>query len=201
MDDGFDVPIFHHGGKFERDINGDRYYVDGKMERFKALDVDLVFKKALEKLAKDLGYMKLNDMWWHEHTSINFEAGLHKLIGDKEINEMCEYTLNNHLKEFHIYLDHPVDVPLMPEPDQEPEPGADHMPEPIVVDSSSSDSYESVKDEAYKPPPPGYETVSSEGSSPKKSKKKKKKKRFNGKRKKKHVLSGERPSSGSGFGS
>ncbi|MED6177483.1 hypothetical protein PIB30_098529 [Stylosanthes scabra] len=175
--DGFVAPVFYHGGRFERCPNGDRYYVDGKVERFEAMDVDFVFKKALEELAKELGYIKLKDMFWHEHTIVNFEAGLHRLIGDREINEMCEYTINNHLKEFHIYLDHPVDVPLMPGPDDEPPP--------VVVDSSSSDSYESAEDEAYKPPPPGYETVSSESSSPKKSRRKKigtpKKKRFTGK--------------------
>ncbi|MED6213793.1 hypothetical protein PIB30_096794, partial [Stylosanthes scabra] len=86
--DGFVAPVFHHGGRFERCPNGDRYYVDGKVERFEAMDVDFVFKKALEELAKELGYIKLKNMFWHEHTLVNFEAGLHRLIGDREINEM-----------------------------------------------------------------------------------------------------------------
>ncbi|MED6138821.1 hypothetical protein PIB30_078094, partial [Stylosanthes scabra] len=50
--DGFVVPVFHHGGRFERGPNSDQYYVGGQVERFEAMDVDFVFKKALEELAK-----------------------------------------------------------------------------------------------------------------------------------------------------
>ncbi|MED6110505.1 hypothetical protein PIB30_043676 [Stylosanthes scabra] len=145
--DGFVVTVFHHAGRFERYANGDRHYVDGKVTRFAPMDVDFVNKQDLLEMAKEIGYMKLKNMFWHEHTSIIFEAGLHRLISDREINEMCDFALYNNLKEFHIYLDHPVDVPIMP--------GPDHEPEPIVVESSSSDSYESAEDEAYKPPLPG----------------------------------------------
>ncbi|MED6163771.1 hypothetical protein PIB30_083236, partial [Stylosanthes scabra] len=180
------IPIFHHGGRFVRNANGDRRYVDGQVTRFSAMDVDFVNKGGLLELAKEIGYIKINEMFWQEHVGINFEAGLHSLVGDKEINEMCEYTLNHNLKEFHIYLDHPVDVPIMPDPDP--------TEEPIAVESSSSNSYESAEDEAYKPPPP--EPNRKKFLTPKK------KKRFADKRTKKHVLSGEGSSgAGSGWGS
>ncbi|MED6138683.1 hypothetical protein PIB30_076769 [Stylosanthes scabra] len=146
--------------RFERFSNGDRHYVDRKVTRFQAMDVDLVNKEDLVEFAKDIGYINLKCMLWHEHTLIKFEAGLHSLAGDMEINDMCEYTLNNNLKEFHIYLDHLVDVPIMP--------GPNPVVEPIVVDSSSYGSYESAEDEAYNPLPPGYESDSSGSSSPKK---------------------------------
>ncbi|MED6204191.1 hypothetical protein PIB30_006947 [Stylosanthes scabra] len=116
----------------------------------------------------------------------------------RDINKMCEYTLNNNLKEFHIYLDHPMDVPILL--------GPDPVDDPIPVDSSSFDSYESAEDEAYKPSLPGYKSDSNGGSSPKKPIRKKiltpkKKRRFVDKRTKKHVLSGEGPAgAGSGRG-
>ncbi|MED6201937.1 hypothetical protein PIB30_100165 [Stylosanthes scabra] len=134
MMDGFVVPVFHHGGN----ANGDRCYVDGQVTRFSAMDVDFVNKGHLLELAKEIGYMKINEMFWQEHARINFDVGLYSLVGDREISEMCEYTLNHKLKEFHIYLDHPVDVPMMPEPDP--------AKEPVAVESSSSDSYESAED-------------------------------------------------------
>ncbi|MED6196334.1 hypothetical protein PIB30_046509 [Stylosanthes scabra] len=115
--------------------------------------------------------------------------------GDTDVNEMCDFTLSNNLIELHIYFEHPIDNPI--------------IPEVMLLESSSSYSYESVEDEAYKPPPPGYKTDDSEGDSPKKSRKAKskfvsprkkihtpRKTVYTGKRKDHHILSG----SGSGVG-
>ncbi|MED6117022.1 hypothetical protein PIB30_105806, partial [Stylosanthes scabra] len=55
-------------------------------------------------------------------------------------------------KEFHIYVEHVVDIPILVE-----EPVIVEEEPVIFDDSPSSDSYESAEDEAYKPPPTGYE--------------------------------------------
>ncbi|MED6217996.1 hypothetical protein PIB30_022907 [Stylosanthes scabra] len=92
---------------------------------------------------------------------INFEDGLHELEGDMDINNMCEFTLNNNLKEFYIYIEHVVNVIL-------------HADENMVISSdssssssssSSNDGYETPEDEPYKPPPHGFESESSGGVS------------------------------------
>ncbi|MED6161750.1 hypothetical protein PIB30_063721 [Stylosanthes scabra] len=89
-----------------------------------------------------------NAMFWLEPNVIEFDHGLHEIKSDRDINEMCDFTMMQNLREIHLCLDHPVDVPIAPE----------------VVDigsSSSSDSYESAEDEVYKPPP-GYESDDTE---------------------------------------
>ncbi|MED6182976.1 Nitrate reductase [NADH] 1 [Stylosanthes scabra] len=89
--------------------------------------------KDLETLGKEIGYLKFNRMCWHEPTVIEFDHGLHEIQGDRDINDMCDYTMMHNLSEIHIYLDHPADVPIAPE-------------EVMSGSSSSSDSYESAED-------------------------------------------------------
>ncbi|MED6179244.1 hypothetical protein PIB30_115305, partial [Stylosanthes scabra] len=62
-------------------------------------------------------------------------------------------------KELHIYVEHIVDIPEVVEDLVEgPDIVEETVKQPVILeDESSSDSYESAEDEAYKPPPPGYE--------------------------------------------
>ncbi|MED6188493.1 hypothetical protein PIB30_086481 [Stylosanthes scabra] len=200
------VPVFHHGGTLVTLPNGSVRYVDGKVKKYPPMDIDFVNWKDLETLGKQIGYFKFEAMYWHEPPVIEFGDGLHKIKGDKDINDMCDFTMMHNLTEIHIYLEHPIDVPIEPE-------------EVLSGSSSSSDSYESAEDEAYKPPPPGYESDDSEEESPRKTRRSKlvsprkkivnpKSKRYTGKWRKAHALSGSGSgatsgsgaSNGSGFG-
>ncbi|MED6166273.1 hypothetical protein PIB30_107598, partial [Stylosanthes scabra] len=100
--------------------------------------------------------------------------------------------------ELHIYFEHPIDNPITPEV-------------LLAESSSSSDSYESVEDEAYKPPPPGHDSDDSEEESPRKARKGKsvspvkkihipRRRSYTSKRKKAHILSGSGLAGGSGAG-
>ena len=89
-----------------------------------------------------------------DNNSLDIESGLHVINGNKELNEMCDYRLNNRdSNEVHIYFEHSVVEPKI-------------IDVVDVVDSSykesSSDDYESAKDEGYKPPPPGLDDESEE---------------------------------------
>ncbi|MED6201054.1 hypothetical protein PIB30_091282 [Stylosanthes scabra] len=82
-------------------------------------------------------------------------------------------------KEFHIYVEHVVDIPILVEEPMivEEEPVIVEE-EPVIFDDlPSNDSYESVEDEAYKPPPAGYEEDDSDFDPDMLKKKKKKKKK------------------------
>ncbi|MED6141186.1 hypothetical protein PIB30_100804 [Stylosanthes scabra] len=115
----FVVPVLHHGGKLVRLGDGTREYVGGAVKSCDPMDVDFVNLKDLETLGK--------------------KDGLHPLKRDSDVNDMCDFTLNNNLPEIHIYFEHPIDQPI--------------EPEELTESSSSSDSYESAEDEAYKPLP------------------------------------------------
>ncbi|MED6142205.1 hypothetical protein PIB30_111501, partial [Stylosanthes scabra] len=147
------VPVFHHGGTLVTLPNGSVRYIDGKVEKYPPMDIDFVNWKDLETLGKLIGYVRFEAMYWHEVPATEFRDGLHKIQGDRDINDMCDFTMMHHLDEIHIYLEHPIDVPIEAEVD-------------LSGSSSSSDSYESAEDEAYKPPPPGYESDASEDESP-----------------------------------
>ncbi|MED6112933.1 hypothetical protein PIB30_066255 [Stylosanthes scabra] len=154
-----------------------------------------------KELGKQIGYLKFKAMFWHELNVIEFDHGLHEIRSDRDINEMCDFTMIHNLTKIHVYLEHPVDVPIFPE---------------VVLtrSSSPSDFYESAEDEAYKSPLPGYESDDSGEESPRKktrsefvSPKKKimnpQSKRYTGKRRNVHILSGSESGApnGSGFGS
>ncbi|MED6187523.1 hypothetical protein PIB30_077231, partial [Stylosanthes scabra] len=127
--DVFLVPVFYHGGRLEVMANGQRCYAGGEVEKFPPMDVDFVNKEDLLVLVRELGYLEHMQLFWHDPTEINFEDGLHVLESDMDINNMCDCCLNNNLKEFHIYVDHVVNVPV-----------------PAVISSSSSSSSSSSDD-------------------------------------------------------
>ncbi|MED6112889.1 hypothetical protein PIB30_065862 [Stylosanthes scabra] len=192
----FVVPVLHHGGRLERVGNGTLCYLDGRVKKCDPVDVDFVTLQGLEDLGKGIGYLKFKAMYWLEPSAIEFEDGLHLIEGEDGINEICDFTLNNNLRELHIFFEHPIDNPIIPEV-------------LLTGSSSSSDSYESAEDEAYKPPPPGFESDDSEEEAPKKASKGKtvspgkqihipRRRIYTGKRKKEHILSGS--GSGSGIG-
>nr|XP_025691281.1 uncharacterized protein LOC112792309 [Arachis hypogaea] len=132
---------------------------------------------------------------------------------------MCDFTMRNNLKEFHLYFEHGVDIPVVTDDEPVVEEVDSEDEDVLVVTGSeksssfSYDLYESAEDEAYKPPPSGYETESSDDSvhvqrkkkknsksgSPKTMAKRRASRRYTGKRRRKHVLNREMeigPSSG-----
>nr|XP_029144759.1 uncharacterized protein LOC112710546 [Arachis hypogaea] len=144
------VPVFHHGGSFERDEDGALFYRDGSVETFPPLDIDYVNFKDLEEMFKGLGYTSYKQMYWYDGSFLDLESGLHVLKGDKEINEMCDKKMENVESDLLvIYFEHDVSQPV-------------YGPDVVEVDSpSSNDGYETTEDEPYKPPPTGLESDSS----------------------------------------
>ncbi|MED6160059.1 hypothetical protein PIB30_047921 [Stylosanthes scabra] len=110
--DALVVPVIYHGGRLERLATGELCYLGGEVKKHEAIDVDFVNKEDLLLQVRDLGYTEFKRLLWHDPTQIHFEDGLHLLAGNTDVNDMCVFTLNHNLKEFHIYIDHVVNVPL-----------------------------------------------------------------------------------------
>ncbi|MED6168859.1 hypothetical protein PIB30_015693 [Stylosanthes scabra] len=81
--DAFVVPVFYHGGRFERMANGDRCYVGGQVKKYPPMDVDFVNKEDLLVLARDLGYLEHKELFWQDPTQILFEDGGYESAEDE----------------------------------------------------------------------------------------------------------------------
>ncbi|MED6212170.1 hypothetical protein PIB30_080611 [Stylosanthes scabra] len=142
--------VFHVHGRFVRNDYGVYIYADGQAENFDPMDIDFVNYGDLLKLLEGIGYKKIKKMQWYDIAEDDLEAGLHKLEGDADINAMCEHLMRNFglTDEFHIYVEHEVDIPVPASDEGEP-----NVEPVLMLTSSSSDDggYESVEDELYKP--------------------------------------------------
>ncbi|MED6108654.1 hypothetical protein PIB30_026064 [Stylosanthes scabra] len=124
------------------------------------MDIDLVCFYDLGELVTKAGYKKYNKLLWHDISDPDLDTSLHDIIGDADINAMKGgVVMQMGPKEFHIYVEHIVEIPEVVKGVVE---GLvivdDAMNQPVILeDKSSNDSYESAEDEAYKPPPPSYE--------------------------------------------
>ncbi|MED6118772.1 hypothetical protein PIB30_005911 [Stylosanthes scabra] len=178
MDEDMYVPVLHNGGRFDRKLDETISYLDDSVKRWNPVDIDLVCMYDLEDLVKEAGYQKFNKLLWHDISDPILDTGLHEIKKDADINAMKGATVM-HMgpKEFHIYVEHIAEIPEVVEDAVEGTVIVEDDVEQHVIleDESSSDSYESAEDEAYKPPPPGYEEDGSDSDVECVKKKKKKK--------------------------
>ncbi|RYR21608.1 hypothetical protein Ahy_B03g066917 [Arachis hypogaea] len=148
----FAILIFHHRGKFVRNKLGELSYWDELVERFPEIDLDLMNFFDLKKLFKSLGYDSCKAMIWFDPNAANFEASLHLIFGDSEINALREHKMQNkECEEFYIYFKHHI---LTGEDAIRCDEAGDL---PISDDDSDDDGYESAKDELYKSLPLGFD--------------------------------------------
>ncbi|MED6144275.1 hypothetical protein PIB30_014135 [Stylosanthes scabra] len=109
------VPVFHHGGRFE-EVDGVLCYLDGSVKRWQAMDIDLVCFFDLKDFLNELGYKKYKKLLWHDTRDPDLNTSLHHIKGDAEINELRGVVVRNMgPKEFHIYVEHVVDTPVVVE--------------------------------------------------------------------------------------
>ncbi|MED6116410.1 hypothetical protein PIB30_100131 [Stylosanthes scabra] len=98
-------------------------YANGKVEKFDPIDIDFVNYGDLLKLLEEMGYKNIKKMKWYDFTDDDFERGLHTLNGDADINGMCDHIMRNFRlsDEFHIYVEHVMDVPVPASDEEEAE--------------------------------------------------------------------------------
>ncbi|MED6134924.1 hypothetical protein PIB30_041482 [Stylosanthes scabra] len=84
----FVTSIFHLGGTFVRNDDGELVYQDGRTEKFNPMDVDFVNYGGLVKLLGSIGYLKFKRLKWFDFTEDHLESGLHPLDRDAQIDEM-----------------------------------------------------------------------------------------------------------------
>ncbi|MED6227597.1 hypothetical protein PIB30_115274, partial [Stylosanthes scabra] len=76
------------------------------------MDIDLVCFFDLEELVKEVGFEKYNKLLWHDIGDPNLDTGLQEMVGDSDINAMRgAAVMHMGPKEFHIYVEHIVEIP------------------------------------------------------------------------------------------
>ncbi|MED6177047.1 hypothetical protein PIB30_094058 [Stylosanthes scabra] len=115
--------------------------------------------KDLGTLCEGLGYKKFKDLFWYDITAPEMETGLNKLVSDEGIRELIGWLTDNEEKEFHMYVEHVVDKPILAEKVEEKKGETVNL---VDSSSSSDDGYEPDEEEAYKPPPSGDENSKDE---------------------------------------
>nr|ACN78494.1 unknown [Arachis hypogaea] len=151
------VPVFHHSGHFIRDNQGVLLYIDGKVNKFPKMDIDLICFFDLKTLFKGLGYLDYKAMYWFDPKTPDLERGLHPIKGDLEINHLRENKqMNQETDEFYLYFDHPIMV-IPPE-----DINLNFDADADVEEESSDDGYKTTEDEPYRPPLVGFEDKDSD---------------------------------------
>ncbi|MED6123409.1 hypothetical protein PIB30_048889 [Stylosanthes scabra] len=155
MDEVMVVPVFHVGGWMVRNKDGALVYEGGNVEKLERIAIEVLSFSDLVNMLGGLGYKTHRAMHWYDFAEDVFELGLFRIFGDAEVFDLRSHVMSNFdlVDEFHIYVEHEVNVPLLATA-----PGDTHA-EPIEVDeeggssSSSSDNggYETIEDEPYKP--------------------------------------------------
>ncbi|MED6225124.1 hypothetical protein PIB30_090686 [Stylosanthes scabra] len=107
------------------------------------MGIDFVNYSDLVKLLESIGYSKFKCMKWYDIVEDDLERVLHKLKWDKQINEMCDQVMRNIglVDEFHIYVEHEVDIPILADEDLEPNV------EIVLEDNNSASSLPSSTDD------------------------------------------------------
>ncbi|KAL4330256.1 hypothetical protein AHAS_Ahas13G0381900 [Arachis hypogaea] len=99
--------VYHHEGRFERNMNGVLKYVGGEVTVIPRVNVETLNTFFMVGLFKDLGYVSFKDFYWVENEVSN---GLHLIRLDSDVVRMYEFGIENE-RICHIYWDHIVDLP------------------------------------------------------------------------------------------
>ncbi|MED6117365.1 hypothetical protein PIB30_109351, partial [Stylosanthes scabra] len=151
------VPVFHHGGKFVRHPNGELVYADGDVHRFNTyeLDVDTLNLRDMVVMVEELGYKSHNAILWFDKTAPELETGLNELDGDEAIRDLIDWLRENRENEFHVFIEHPIDKPILAENDG----GGEGVPvEQVHLVDGSLARDEATKEDAFETPHPGTDS-------------------------------------------
>ncbi|MED6135681.1 hypothetical protein PIB30_048960 [Stylosanthes scabra] len=97
----FVVPVLNVGGMLGPDKNGVIKYIDGQVQTFDTVDVDMICIPDLEGMAKSLGYPKYTAMHWLHPTATNMEFGLREIKTDSDVNQLRISLVENGCVDFH----------------------------------------------------------------------------------------------------
>ncbi|RYR50854.1 hypothetical protein Ahy_A06g025857 [Arachis hypogaea] len=108
MDEVLDI-MFHHGGSFEKGVDGKIGYYPDNRNCLGDVEVDRLDVFYLRNYYKELGYDRMKEVWWLVPGK-SIGEGLRKLNSDADLREMCDMGSQN-AGLVDIYIEHQVSSP------------------------------------------------------------------------------------------
>ncbi|RYQ86407.1 hypothetical protein Ahy_B10g106077 [Arachis hypogaea] len=110
MDEVLDI-MFHHGGTFEKGVDGKIGYYPDNRNCLGDVEVDRLDVFYLRNYYKELDYDKMKEVWWLVPGK-SIREGLRKLNSDADLREMCEMGSHNE-NLVDIYIEREVSSPKL----------------------------------------------------------------------------------------
>ncbi|MED6154378.1 hypothetical protein PIB30_111845, partial [Stylosanthes scabra] len=106
-------------------------------------------------MVEELGYKSHNAILWFDKTAPELETGLNELDGDEAIRDLIDWLRENQENEFHVFIEHPIDKPVLAENDGGGE--GVRVEQVHLVDGSPARD-EATKEDAFETPHPGTDS-------------------------------------------
>ena len=107
MDDLFSISV-HHGGYF---TENPKTYVGGKVNVVDNCDSNKWSKVEIEGICRDFGYTSVSRIWYRMPGIDQERANFHLVVDDHDAMYMTELVKGH--KEIHVYVEHPIDDPIL----------------------------------------------------------------------------------------
>ena len=97
----------HHGGYFTDDP---RKYVGGIVDIVDNCDLDRWSKTKIEGICREFGYTSVSRVWYKMPGDLE-RANFHLIVDDDNVMFMADLVIGH--EEIHVFLEHPVDNPIL----------------------------------------------------------------------------------------
>ncbi|QHO50713.1 uncharacterized protein DS421_1g24700 [Arachis hypogaea] len=103
--------VFHHGGLFKKNAEGDIVYEPDNTEVLMGVEGDTLDVFFVRGYYRELGYIEAGNCWW-KHPGVPLSSGLRSLLTDADLVAMCKDCRRNH-NLINIYLEHCISQPFI----------------------------------------------------------------------------------------
>ena len=98
----------HHGGYF---TDNPRKYVGGKVDIVDNCDPDRWSKTEIKGIWRKFGYTSVSRIWYKMPGNDLERANFHLIVDDDNVMFMADLVIGH--EEIHVFLEHPVDNPIL----------------------------------------------------------------------------------------
>ncbi|RYR07923.1 hypothetical protein Ahy_B05g075422 [Arachis hypogaea] len=103
--------VFHHGGLFKKNAEGDMVYEPNNTEVLMGVEGDTLDVFFVRGYYRELGYIEAGNCWWKD-PGVPLSSGLRSLVTDADLVAMCKDCRRNH-NLINIYLEHCISQPCI----------------------------------------------------------------------------------------
>ncbi|QHN87116.1 uncharacterized protein DS421_16g552210 [Arachis hypogaea] len=103
--------VFHHGGLFKKNVEGDMIYEPDNTEVLLGVEGDTLDVFFVRGYCKELGYIETKNCWWKD-PGVPLSSELRRLVTDADLLAMCkDCRRNQHV--INLYLENCISQPCI----------------------------------------------------------------------------------------